>query len=162
MRKWCLVCSIIVITLLIGCTSFKNVTSPLVDEFRQRMLAQYSEIDQVKVSSAPILVHFLYTMKKQYSASETKEIFLETREFVKTPGFDSEVIHGEYFKAYKGEQNYPRIVISFATKGNKESDYAYRSDYDEKITSGPEQDSTGYSTWYYNPNNGEMPVEVSD
>ncbi|CAH8772892.1 hypothetical protein [Paenibacillus dendritiformis] len=143
--------------------SYKKVTSPLVDEFRQRMLAHYSGIGHTEVMFAPTALQFVYTMKKQHQETETKEIYLNTTKFVTTPSVFNEVIEGQYFQTYKfakKAKEYPRISISFNVDGDKVSDYPYQSDYDEKTGSGSEHEADGYSTWYYNNCNGEMPVEV--
>ncbi|WCF07474.1 hypothetical protein NDS46_24685 [Paenibacillus thiaminolyticus] len=163
MRKRFWVCSLLAIVLLASCMSYKKVTSPLVDEFRQRMLDHYSGIDHMEVMFAPTELQFVYTMKKQYQETETKEIYLDTRKFVTTPSVFNEVIEGQYFEAYKfakKAREYPRISISFDIDGDKVSDYAYESVYDEKKASESEHEADGYSTWYYNNYNGELPIEV--
>ncbi|MGG4396555.1 hypothetical protein ABEX25_19810 [Paenibacillus thiaminolyticus] len=160
MRKRYWICSLLAIVLLAVCMSYKKVTSPLVDEFRQRMLDHYSGIDHMEVMFAPTELQFVYTMKKQYQETETKEIYLDTRKFVTTPSVFNEVIEGQYFQTYKEAKEYPRISISFDVDGDKVSDYAYESVYDEKKASGSEHEADGYSTWYYNNYNGELPIEV--
>ncbi|MDU5142513.1 MAG: hypothetical protein E6230_10025 [Paenibacillus dendritiformis] len=163
LKKRCWVCTLLAIVLLAGCMTYKKVASPIVDEFRQRMLDHYSGIDRVEVRFAPTELQFVYTMKKQYQETETKEIYLDTRKFVTTPSVFEEVIEGQYFQNYKfakKAKEYPRISISFNVDGDKASDYAYQSDYNEKTGSGSEHEADGYSTWYYNNYDGEMPVEV--
>ncbi|BFH16764.1 hypothetical protein WDD9_005880 [Paenibacillus melissococcoides] len=101
MRKCYWVCTLLAIVLLAGCMTYKKVTSPLVDEFRQRMLDHYSGIDRMEVRFAPTELQFVYTMKKQYQETETKEIYLDTRKFVTTLSVFNEVIEGQYFQTYK-------------------------------------------------------------
>ncbi|WP_213470659.1 hypothetical protein [Paenibacillus dendritiformis] len=120
-RYW--VCTLLAIVLLAGCMTYKKVASPIVDEFRQRMLDHYSGIDRVEVRFAPTELQFVYTMKKQYQETKTKEIYLDTRKFATTPSVFEEVIEGQYFQNYKfakKAKEYPRSLSALMSMGIKQ------------------------------------------
>ncbi|MBD2843767.1 protein kinase [Paenibacillus sp. IB182496] len=139
---------------LTGCTTYKNVKTEQLTDFKKSVRTEYKEIADLKIQMAPTRVAFNYYLKENTDKEVSEKIFIETRELILTEEFKETTIEKSYFKHYAegDDQPYPHIIIRFHSNQKDKADYEYMSSYYGTGVEGvnaTDRSIDNYQTWYF-------------
>lgn len=134
-----------------GCMTYKPVKTDQIAEFQRKLRSEHEEITGVQVRMAPTRLEFYVTLNREADQSKDAGIVEQTRELIRTPQFQREVIEELYFSRFsKKDRFYPQVAIRFAGDRKGEADCEYLASYYGPGTDGTkDRPVDGYRTWSY-------------
>ncbi len=148
---------VLVLSLLIGCTTYTKVNTKQIVEFDERLKAQHEGISDLKVEYSPSSIDFNYSTEKKIGDKEVREIFYKTKALILSAKFKKEVIEEQFFAKYfnkkaKEARIYPKIYIRFDFSGDGKYDRMFESSYyktSDVSNKKVRELVDGYMTWFY-------------